>query len=318
MEDIELTNRALTLSNIKDTGQLRLVLKALDSDNRLRILDYLSNKVATLSEIAAVMELPISTTALHIDTLKEAGLISIQHKPSTRGGIQKVCARMYDRIEVRLPVVKPEREQSVELYMPIGKFIDCQVTPTCGLLTDTHIIGFLDDPASFYEPETANASLLWFHQGYVEYRFPNRLPANTTAKSLRLSMEICSEAPLYNLDWPSDITLWINGVEVGTWTSPADFGGEPGRLTPAWWTRGTQYGLLKFWHVSEQLSEVDGMQISAVNIHDLKLKKSPFISIRIGVKADAQHVGGLNLFGSKFGNYPQDLVLSLGYRTLGN
>src|SRR5262249_25447409 len=152
--------------------------------------------------------------------------------------------------------------------MPIGAYVDCQVLPTCGLLSTTVPIGMLDDPASFYEPEHGNAQLLWFSQGYVEYRFPNRLPPAAVPDSLDLSMEICSEAPLYNLDWPSDITIWINGVEVGTWTSPSDFGGEPGRLTPEWWTpRNTQFGLLKVWHVDNQESKIDGFRISSIKIN---------------------------------------------------
>ena len=36
--------------------------------------------------------------------------------------------------------------------------------------------------------------------------------------------------------------------------------------------------------------------------------------MRIGVRADAENVGGLNLFGRGFGNYPQDLGLRLEYR----
>lgn len=225
---------------------------------------------------------------------------------------------MFDKIVIDLPVKDKLREQAVELTMPVGAFVDCQVTPTCGLLSETGIIGLLDDPASFYEPNRMEAQLLWFYQGYVEYRFPNRVPAGAFPDSLRLSMEVCSEAPLYNLDWPSDITVWINGVEVGTWTSPADFGGEPGRLTPDWWTpRNTQYGLLKFWHVNEEKSEVDGMLVSGVTIRDLKLAEAPFIAVRIGIKPDAEHIGGINLFGSRFGNYPQDLVLRIGYRYAG-
>jgi predicted transcriptional regulator len=35
--------------------------------------------------------------------------------------------------------------------------------------------------------------------------------------------------------------------------------------------------------------------------------------VRLGVKPDALHVGGLNLFGRSFGNYPQDLTLRLEY-----
>ena len=33
----------------------------------------------------------------------------------------------------------------------------------------------------------------------------------------------------------------------------------------------------------------------------------------IGVKDDARNKGGLNLFGRKFGNYPQDIVMRMGF-----
>mgnify|MGYP002335979944 CR=1 FL=1 len=89
---------------------------------------------------------------------------------------------------------------------------------------------------------------------------------------------------------------------------------KAGLLTPDWWSpRNTQYGLLKVWHVNGQGSKVDGAIISDVTIDALKLKNSPYISARIGVKGDANYVGGINLFGSRFGNYPQDLVLRIGY-----
>jgi len=306
-------SRILTLGEGTSDAQFERVLKALDSLNRVRILRYLSDRVASVSEVATALDLPTSTTALHVETLEEAGIIRTELAPASRG-LQKVCARMYDKIEIDLPVKDKPRKQAIELNMPIGAYVDCQVTPTCGLLSDTGIIGLLDDPASFYEPGRMNSQLLWFYQGYVEYRFPNRIPAGAQLDALRLSMEVCSEAPLYNLDWPSDITVWINGVEIATWTSPADFGGEPGRLTPDWWTpRNTQYGLLKFWHINEINTEIDGMVVSKTTIEDLKLDGIPFIAVRIGVKPDAEHVGGINLFGSGFGNYAQDLVLWIGY-----
>ena len=47
---------------------------------------------------------------------------------------------------------------------------------------------------------------------------------------LDLSAEICSEVAGFDNRWASDITVWINDVEIGTWTSPGDFGGERGRL----------------------------------------------------------------------------------------
>jgi len=311
------TYKILTLDDIVSGEELERVLKALDSPNRIRILRYLAARIASVSEIATALDIPVSTAALHIETLEDAGLILTELAPASRG-LQKFCSRIYDRIVIDLPINEKPREQIVELNMPVGAFADCQIVPTCGLVSESEIIGLIDDPASFYEPARVNAQLLWFYRGYVEYRFPNRVPVGTHPESLRLSMEVCSEAPLYNLDWPSDITVWINGVEIGTWTSPSDFGGEPGRLTPEWWTpRNTQYGLLKFWHVSELESAVDGMRVSDVRIAALRLGDSPFIAVRIGVKPDAAHIGGINLFGSRFGNYPQDLILHIGYRSNG-
>jgi predicted transcriptional regulator len=99
-------------------------------------------------------------------------------------------------------------------------------------------------------------------------------------------------------------------VEIGTWTSPADFGGERGALTPAWWgIQNSQYGLLKVWRVTPNGSYVDGVKVSKVNLNQLNLQPSEPILVRVGVKEEATNIGGMNLFGSKFGNYPQDVVL---------
>jgi predicted transcriptional regulator len=51
-----------------------------------------------------------------------------------------------------------------------------------------------------------------------------------------------------------------------------------------------------------------------VRLKDLAIESGKFIAVRIGVKEDALHVGGLNIFGRHFGNYPQDIVLRLRYR----
>jgi predicted transcriptional regulator len=99
-------------------------------------------------------------------------------------------------------------------------------------------------------------------------------------------------------------------VEIGTWTSPSDFGGERGALTPAWWDiQNSQYGLLKVWRVTNSGSYVDGIQVSKMTLNHLTLKPGNPIPVRIGIKENAANVGGINLFGSKFGNYPQDIVL---------
>jgi len=303
--------RVLSLN--ANSAEAEKVLKALASEPRQRILEILSDHVYNVSEIAAALNMPLSTTTLHITLLEEAGLLRSELQPATRGR-QKVCARAHDIILVNLAYGSDRDETLVAFSMPVGAYVDCEVTPTCGLASETGIIGLFDDAASFYEPERMQAQLLWFHHGYVEYRFPNRIPATVTPDSLQLSVEVGSEAPLHHPDWPSDITLWINQVEVGTWTCPGDFGGNRGVLTPIWWEGwNSQYGLLKLWQVTQEGSFVDGVKISEVPLEALDIMAQSYISVRLGVKPNARHVGGMNLFGRRFGNYPQDIVLRCRY-----
>jgi predicted transcriptional regulator len=67
------------------------------------------------------------------------------------------------------------------------------------------------------------------------------------------------------------------------------------------------------WQVTEQGTWVDGIRVSDVRLNALRIADRPFLTVRIGVKPHARHIGGLNLFGRGFGNYPQDLVVRLKY-----
>ena len=46
---------------------------------------------------------------------------------------------------------------------------------------------------------------------------------------------------------------------------------------------------------------------------DLKIMDKNTILVRIGVKDDAVHKGGFNIFGKKFGDYGQDIIMSIAY-----
>ncbi|QBD80043.1 MarR family transcriptional regulator [Ktedonosporobacter rubrisoli] len=302
----------LDLTNHSETA-LRL-LKALNSETRLAILAYLGNRTVNVNDIAAALQIAPSSATTHIQILEKADLIRTEIIPATHG-LQKLCARTYDDVHIRLERINANTHDAFTISMPVGQFYDFDVRPTCGLASATGLVGLLDTPASFYEPEHVQAQLVWFSAGHVTYRFPNHLPSGAHAVRLDLSAEICSEAPLHHLNWPSDITLWINQKEIGSWTSPADFGGERGLLTPDWWeTKDSQYGLLKIWSVTEDGSYIDGVGISSVSIEDLQLSEKPFIEVRLGIKPDAIHSGGINIFGEKFGNYPQPIVLKVKFR----
>jgi predicted transcriptional regulator len=135
---------------------------------------------------------------------------------------------------------------------------------------------------------------------------------NTSIREIEFLMELSSEVPGTSADWPSDITLTVNGVDIGTWTSPGDFGDKRGVFTPDWWKlKGSQYGKLKNFRINDDGAFVDGLRISEITLADLKLDEHHSIRLRIGVRDNAKHPGGINIFGRGFGNYDQDILLRL-------
>ena len=291
------------------------MLKALGNETRISILRYVGDRVVPVNQIARALGLPTSTATMHIGVLERAGLLHTEMRPASRG-LQKVCARTYDELVIDLPRGPHHTRNAIELSMPIGGYSDFAVEPTCGLAGRDGLIGYLDDPSSFYEPDRVHAQLLWFRAGHVEYRFPNRVPRGARVLSLQVAAEVCSEAPLHADDWASDISVWVNGVHLGEWTCPSDFGGRRGRLTPGWWEeKDTQFGVLKRWRVTDAGTSIDGLELSRIGIDAIGLRAGDPIRVRIGVRADAQYVGGINVFGREFGNYPQDLGLRVEYDT---
>lgn len=291
------------------------IAKALGSAPRMQLLALLGTQVANASEIAESVDMPLSTATMHLSALEEAGLVRSETAAATRG-IQKIKSRPYDTIIFHLPGRERFTQRETSTWeLPVSAFTDLQVMPPCGLVSETGIIGNLDDPASFYEADRSSAQLIWLHSGYIEYRFPYRPSLPEAPSSLQLRAEVCSEAPTHHMDWPSDIFVAINGVSIGEWASPADFGGERGTLTPDWWDLwNTQYGLLKTWRVDGDGTWIDGTYLSAVTIDEV-MAEAPahYLPVRIGVRSEAKNVGGLNLFGEKFGNHPQGIVLQLNF-----
>jgi len=69
--------------------------------------------------------------------------------------------------------------------------------------------------------------------------------------------------------------------------------------------------MLKIWRATSDGAFVDGVRISSLTSKDLDLSAHHSIRVRIEVKPDARHPGGVNIFGRGFGNYDQDIVLRL-------
>ncbi|WP_099204912.1 ArsR/SmtB family transcription factor [Scatolibacter rhodanostii] len=286
------------------------VYEALASAVRLRILNLLAEKPLNIKELAEASGLSSAIMTMHVRKLETANLIITQRK-RVNGSVQKICSLSSDRtIEIELPEGRKER-RSHQYVLPIGHFTDFDVTPTCGLATEKKVIGNFDDVRSFLLAERVNAKILWFSQGFVHYKIPNFLLATQKPKELEISMEISSEAPGINEDWPSDIGFWLNGVYLGYWTSPGDFGKQRGKLTPSWWNdKINQYGVMKVIRINESGTFIDGNQISEKKLSELDIHKNMW-DFKIEVDKESEHVGGVTLFGDQFGNYAQDILFKL-------
>lgn len=303
----------INLSLRAGSNQADVVFRALNNTVRVKILEFLTNHAATISQISTALNIPQSTVKQHINLLEEAELINTYLRSATRG-TEKVCSGIYKNLTFDLNPPAKQRQPYTEISMPIGCFSDFSITAPCGLAGYSNVIGMQGEQSAFYEPERVEAQLLWFTEGYVEYRFAKKFPTKVRLSNLSISMEVCSEAPGHDNDWLSDITVWINDVEIGSWTSPGDFGGKRGILTPAWWvTDSTQFGLLKTWKVTDDGSFIDDTIAETVNLTTLAIQDHPYISVKVGIKGDAKNKGGINILGRQFGNYSQDIVLRIVY-----
>ena len=293
------------------------VLKAFASPARVKILKLLHTKGAmNINDIARALDLPQSSVSSNVQILEDAGLIRTETQRARKGN-QKICHTLFDEFLVMFKEdTAAANSDTVEVAMPLGLYTSCAVSAPCGLCSTEGIIGLLDVPDTFLDPGRMGAGLIWFTRGYVEYQFPNntKLMSGQFA-SMEFSMELSSEAPGTAANWPSDISVSVNKVDIGTWTSPGDYGDQRGVFTPAWWKlKGSQYGKLKSWRVTEAGTYVDGVKISPVSLKDLDLETHRSIRLRVGVREDAKHPGGINIFGRGFGNYDQDIVLRMTMR----
>jgi predicted transcriptional regulator len=298
--------------DINQPEEAAVVLKALSSPVRLRILRAINeNPLVNISDLAEQFALPLSSAALHIRVLEQAGLIFIQEKPGLRG-TQKMCALLIEDLYLNVSHRNKNEQQTrdIRYSMPLGSFFECSVTKPCGIAGRRTYIGIEDSTNAFFSPGRIHAQLVWFTSGFLEYRFSNQPIKSGKVLEVNFSFEVCSEAAGYSNDWPSDITVWINHEEVYTFRCAGDYGDKRGIYNPDWWPNdATQYGELHRLEITPQGCFGDDRKSSDLNLASLHITEGEYISFKIGVKDDSEYVGGINIFGEHFGNYRQNIEM---------
>lgn len=284
------------------------VFEALASKVRIDIIKLLSKNKLSIKEIAQELQLSSAIVTMHIKKLEEANIIKTE-----RISQKKISSLKIDCINITFPEKIFNAFDTKEFDIPIGQYTNYEVQPTCGLASSNDFIGPVDEPKYFMDPQRMDARILWFNQGFVEYQTPNYFSEHEKIEMIEISLEISSEFPFYNNNWPSDITFYLNDIELGTWTSPGDYGDIRGKYTPDWYPDNlNQYGLLKTIRITNHTTNIDGDTLSNIRLEDLPLNKEIW-AFRIEVKDTAKNIGGCTLFGKNFGNYDQDIHFKIYY-----
>ena len=200
--------------NLKSGDSLLNISKALSNKLRIQILQLLAAESLSVNEIANKLSLPLTTIASNINVLEESGLINCILQAG-KHGTMKLCYLAYEKISLDFISHLDETISEEKIYnVPLGSFFSCEIEPTCGMADEYNYIGKDDDITSFYSEKRIRAQLIWFLKGFLEYRIP--FEKNKRVAKIEISMELCSEAPGYRTEWPSDITLFINDIDIGT------------------------------------------------------------------------------------------------------
>ena len=306
------------IEGTKDTTNIAAFGKALSSPVRIQMIRLVNKKNMLASEIAAELNLPLSSTIFHLNILEEAGIIKKSFSTKGKGTLHWYT---YDtniaiiRFRNSNGHLKPENRTPYVHQIGIGEYIDAEFSNQCGIATAEKQI-MSANPHNAFVAGRQDAQIIW-SEGYgsLLYAIPNNYAQQGKLDEIKISLEICSEAPGFNNNYPSDITFSINGIEICTFISPGDYGDRYGKFTPSWWyPESTKYGILT--NISIRPTGVylnERLVNKSICLDDLRLEETNKTTFGIEVKKNAQHPGGFNIFGSNFGDYAQHIIFTATY-----
>ncbi len=316
--DEKISSLVLDLNDKQSTEQIAAIGKALSSPIRLEIIKQLQIKKCNYSELARLFDLPVSTVAFHINILEQAGLVSIGNMPEHKGHI-RWCSYAYPYIMMILREAQKTADEKMREYnIGIGDYILFEPINEWGLGAPEGQIAGNSDGGFIYTDDRRRAQILWCNGGKVVYPVPPSLFDGEGIKEIRISLEISSNTMGYSNYYPSDITYSIDGTELCTDISLGDYGDRYGLYTPkTWYGESTKYGVLKVISVKRDGVYVNEKLVNKkINVSFFSARaKNNTLFFGIENKPDSPHPGGFNIFGEKFGDYPQAIKINVFYNS---
>ena len=156
--------------SIRRPETLTRIARALSSELRVSVLAELSRRSRSVGELAKVLDVPMSSMAVAVKTLEEAGLIRCDYQPGAHGSL-KICNRKLDTISIELFDSEAANEKEmVTIEMPIGGYsLAGEIEPTCGILNEQMPIGAMDLKKLIGSFDDLSASVARRGSNYVVY-----------------------------------------------------------------------------------------------------------------------------------------------------
>ena len=169
------------------------LFKTLGSEARMQIIELLAKEgPMNLNEIAQALNLTNGALTGHVRRLEECGIIKVKAEHTGRG-LQKICSLGENQILLNIhPQIEERSSKVYETELQIGHYSNYAVLSPCGLADSLQMLAQENDPRVFSYPQHLDAEILWFHDGYIEYRIPNLLPENQRIVQLTISLEMSS------------------------------------------------------------------------------------------------------------------------------
>ncbi len=306
-------NIHIELTDEKQTDAIINIGRAFNSPIRIAIMRMLNAEPMTLTEIANACNIQVSSAAVHMQILLDAGLARIDYSTKRKGHIKYFSYPVAKKliVDLREPFGNKKSTDTAVYKINVGDYVDAKFGSCYGLASENDLIIDCEVKKSFMTERHA-AQLLYTNEGYVTYALPNDFAENRNIERIELMLEICSEAAGYNEHFESDISFFINGKRLCVYTSPGDFGARYGKFTPPWWySESTKYGLLVTIAVTNKGVWLNGELVNKnIALRDLDLAVGNRILLKIEVEETAKHRGGFNIFGEKFGDYDIPIVFT--------
>ena len=304
------------INNKNDLDDIQKKCEALASPIRVNIMHQLINQDLSIYELAKLNHVSVSSIIFHLKILEDAKLIIITTSSGTK---EKKIVNRYGQIQslsIELSLtenIKQDLEKATQT-VPVGAYVDADMGDESGIVFNGKIVPIHNNAP--YRHDRFEAVSLFLNSGYVEYSFNNDQFRNKEVSNLTITLEICSEAPYYNNEFKSDITFYINGIEILTYTSIGDYGGRKGRYTQQFTSNNfSEFGKLEVITVNAKGVYIGEKLVNEhITLDDLKINKGNCVKFKVESKKDAKNQGGFNIFCRGSGDYNQDIEMQVTYK----